>query len=901
MKKRNKVLIFSLVLALCAALFSPAALAEDTPEEAPPYTQILISSAEEWLAFGENCTLDAWSRDKEIILTADISLAGIDYQPIPSFGGLLRGEGYSISDLHISSGAAPSGLFGETQEGAQILDLKVRGSLAPSGDGSTVGGIVGRNRGLLQNCSFTGSVTGKSRTGGLVGLNTASGMVERCQMHGSVSGKSMTGGIVGRNEGTVQSCRNEGSINIESSDPTLNREGLSLSSLLTAAEDNSLSLVNVATDSGGICGYSVGRILDCVNQGAVGHAHIGYNVGGIVGRNAGFLDSCRNLGSVSGRRDIGGIAGQMEPHVDMVLTEDMAQKLQQQMNGLSYLLNETVKDAHSSSSDAASRLDRIAQSFQPLAEAINGSEDPAELAGQLGAMFGSMAGISGQLNGVASGLRKGADTLSSDMQQVVRQLNAVNTTLSQAIDAAGSIGSTDVLSDTSQENVDAVTDGKALSCHNQGPVEGDLNVGGVAGSMGVEVELDPEGDLSGGLSSMLHREYQLKSILQACTNRGDILARKDCAGSVCGSMELGLIYGCYGYGSVESESGDYVGGIVGLTQGVVRACWAKCSLRGGSFLGGIAGSGARNESTGTVSTVAECRAMVSIPRATQYTGAIAGGEDGSFSDNLFVAGELAGINRLNRAGQAEPISYEEMISLEGVPSPFRILSLDFRLEGENVASRVFRYGTGFGPEVYPEIPEREGYYGCWDVEDLSELRFDTVVNAQYLPVVSALRSEASRSEGRPVFFAEGSFRDEDALEARQVETEPLEAIAGAAESVLLSGLRGQLSQAKNVSEQWVLDIPADGADSHVIRFAPPGGEAGNTVIYVKTAGGWEKAECGSFGSYLTFPVNGSTAELAAVETTQAWWVIGVYALGALLLLLGAGWMVHSLANKRKKP
>ena len=84
---------------------------------------------------------------------------------------------------------------------------------------------------------------------------------------------------------------------------------------------------------------------------------------------------------------------------------------------------------------------------------------------------------------------------------------------------------------------------------------------------------------------MLHREYQLKSILQACTNRGDILARKDCAGSVCGSMELGLIYGCYGYGSVESESGDYVGGIVGLTQGVVRACWAKCSLRGGSFLG----------------------------------------------------------------------------------------------------------------------------------------------------------------------------------------------------------------------------------------------------------------------------------------------------------------------------
>ena len=67
------------------------------------------------------------------------------------------------------------------------------------------------------------------------------------------------------------------------------------------------------TDIGGIAGFSNGVIQSCKNVGNVGYEHMGYNVGGIVGRQSGYLDGCKNTGIVNGRKDVGGIAGQLEP------------------------------------------------------------------------------------------------------------------------------------------------------------------------------------------------------------------------------------------------------------------------------------------------------------------------------------------------------------------------------------------------------------------------------------------------------------------------------------------------------------------------------------------------------------------------------------------------------------
>ena len=66
--------------------------------------------------------------------------------------------------------------------------------------------------------------------------------------------------------------------------------------------------VPVHTDTGGVAGYSEGKIYYCINSGKVGYQHVGYNTGGIVGRlHQGYLQNCTNTGHILGRKDVGGI------------------------------------------------------------------------------------------------------------------------------------------------------------------------------------------------------------------------------------------------------------------------------------------------------------------------------------------------------------------------------------------------------------------------------------------------------------------------------------------------------------------------------------------------------------------------------------------------------------------
>ena len=43
-----------------------------------------------------------------------------------------------------------------------------------------------------------------------------------------------------------------------------------------------------------------------------------------------------------------------------------------------------------------------------------------------------------------------------------------------------------------------------------------------------------------------------------------------------GSTEMGTIIDCEGYGSVESSTGGYVGGIFVFSSTFVRVCYAMC-------------------------------------------------------------------------------------------------------------------------------------------------------------------------------------------------------------------------------------------------------------------------------------------------------------------------------------
>ena len=270
-RKSSKFLSLLLAAVLLLSLIAPAALAAGTADT------IYLRTAEDLAGFSRNCTLDSWSQGKTVYLEADIDLTGVDFAPIPTFGGTFEGQGHTISGLSITGSGNVRGLFRYIQPTGSVRDLHVSGSISPADRKNVLGGLAGKNQGTITMCSFSGTVSGLDSIGGIAGINEAQGEIINCAFSGSVTGEHYVGGIAGQNYGSIIQCENSGSINTTEVDTELDLDALNREQL-NAAEN-----IPVCTDIGGIAGFSSGILQSCVNTGAVGYAHEGYNIGGIVG------------------------------------------------------------------------------------------------------------------------------------------------------------------------------------------------------------------------------------------------------------------------------------------------------------------------------------------------------------------------------------------------------------------------------------------------------------------------------------------------------------------------------------------------------------------------------------------------------------------------------------------
>ena len=93
--------------------------------------------------------------------------------------------------------------------------------------------------------------------------------------------------------------------------------------------------------------------------------------------------------------------------------------------------------------------------------------------------------------------------------------------------------------------------------------------------------------------------------------------------------------------------------------------------------------------------------------------------------------------------------------------------------------------------------------------------------------------------------------------------------------------------AQDVVEQWSITIPSDGQSEHSIHYLAPNDNPEQMRIYLRQDGSWTEAGTSVYGSYLVFPVSGTTAEIAAVSELSIWWARAILAglLAAVLLLL----------------
>ncbi len=526
-------------------------------------------------------------------------------------------------------------------------------------------------------------------------------------------------------------------------------------------------------------------------------------------------------------------------------------------------LDEVLANVQQASASLTSAFTKAAQ----WAEELSG-EDPGSFSG-LGTEFGessdalnaALGGIGNELTALNGEMSNATSVLLSDVRAINNQFMKVMNLFLNVLNNTQNVDYTDIFEDVSEESLQSATRGKVLECINYGSVEADRNVGGVAGAMAIEYDLDPEDDLLSSENRTTRFTYQTRAILLSCDNYGTVQAKKSCAGGLVGRMDLGTVSDCGGYGKVSSENGDYVGGVCGLSLSSVRRSYAKCTLEGRKYVGGITGSGSR---------VSDCLSMVEIAALTQLGGAVAGEITEDYSGNCFVSDTLAGVDRVSYAGKAEQITYDALCEREDTPDQFRSLTLRFVSDGRTLKTQTFAYGSSFDSDIYPTLPEKADSYVHWDRNDLRDLRFDTDVTAVYEPYVTTLSSDQQRDD-HPVLLVQGDFREGDALQTAEAETDMADAV-----------------------EAWTVRIPDDGQESHEVRWLMTDKENRYTV-YADSGSGAKKVDCQTNGSYLCFTMEGS-GTVTIVSTSQlGWWIwaAGGAAVAAAAVLVLLRWRKHA--------
>ncbi len=316
---------------------------------------VRISTAGEFLEFARNCTSEDYSRGRRFVLEQDISLDEAMFTPAAVFAGEFDGNGHMISGISFHAAGSNQGLFRYVEADGIVRNLHAEGEISPNGSRINIGGITGVNRGVIKDCIFSGKIMADEAVGGIAGLNEAEGRIEGCENRAEITGNRLVGGITGKNEGLILDCQNKADVNTSKSgviEDDKDEYAFDQDSL-----QKSLRIEKI-NDVGGVSGWSTGTIQGCSNYGAVGIVHTGYNIGGIAGRQNGLISGCSNFGPVTGRKDVGGVAGHFEPYLEISYHQDAFDQLQDQFDTLSGIGDDMSDRIRSTTDTASANLDQ---------------------------------------------------------------------------------------------------------------------------------------------------------------------------------------------------------------------------------------------------------------------------------------------------------------------------------------------------------------------------------------------------------------------------------------------------------------------------------------------------------------------------------------------------------------
>lgn len=835
---------------------------------------IEISRVNELIEFANKCKYDSYSKDKIVKLTADIDVSGSDFKGISYFAGTFDGGSHIISGFNVDYKGSDFGFFRYIAESGFITNLNISGSINVTGSQKNIGGIAGVNKGVINESSFSGKVNASTATGAIAGYNHENAKIVSCTSDADILATNQTGGIAGVNDGLISSCTSKSRVNTQELDTTLDIGGVDVGTL------NLTQNVIDRNDMGGIAGESTGIISDCVNYGKIGFAHTGYNVGGIAGKQSGKVITCSNEGEIYGRKDVGGIVGQAEPDIESEYLNDRVDDVQSSIDIINSTLNNMSSSMNNASSDVKSYTENIIDQYKELLDKLqdklNGNNDNDEKIEDFVDDISKdieNSTVADDIHGVADTVDSEIRTIADSIERISAQIKNIGNTVTETMDVVTS--DDDYIEDISSADSAQNSDGVIAKSVNRGAVHGDINAGGIAGTMNVEYDVDPEYDLDITETTNVRLRSTVSDVVIYCINYGEVNSKKDCAGGIVGLQELGLVYGSEGYGTVKSETGNYAGGIAGNSASAITDSYSLCNVESEDYTGGICGKGY---------TMQNCISIPTILGDGEAKGSLAGiiESDGEVSTNIFVNDIYGGIDDINYSGKADSASYEAVMAMENIPDGFHRVTLVFKADGNVIDTKNIAYNANLGVSELPSIPDKDGFYAQWPENIVSKpILQNTVVEAEYHVWIESVAGDIASQNDKPLFIAEGKFYDDNKITLSKCDTDNL---SGDIEYSYAWKMRGT-------------DVKDKGTKT--CHFYIKNTSGSSEVWYRDNAdSGWVKADAKEHGSYMTaeIPYEADFAVIHKESSNMIYYICG----GAAACIIVLAVIIIKKRKKRNK-
>lgn len=835
---------------------------------------IEISRVNELIEFANKCKYDSYSKDKIVKLTADIDVSGSDFKGISYFAGTFDGGSHIISGFNVDYKGSDFGFFRYIAESGFITNLNISGSINVTGSQENIGGIAGVNKGVINESSFSGKVNASTATGAIAGYNHENAKIVSCTSDADILATNQTGGIAGVNDGLISSCTSKSRVNTQELDTTLDIGGVDVGTL------NLTQNVIDRNDMGGIAGESTGIISDCVNYGKIGFAHTGYNVGGIAGKQSGKVITCSNEGEIYGRKDVGGIVGQAEPDIESEYLNDRVDDVQSSIDIINSTLNNMSSSMNNASSDVKSYTENIIDQYKELLDKLqdklNGNNDNDEKIEDFVDDISKdieNSTVADDIHGVADTVDSEIRTIADSIERISAQIKNIGNTVTETMDVVTS--DDDYIEDISSADSAQNSDGVIAKSVNRGAVHGDINAGGIAGTMNVEYDVDPEYDLDITETTNVRLRSTVSDVVIYCINYGEVNSKKDCAGGIVGLQELGLVYGSEGYGTAKSETGNYAGGIAGNSASAITDSYSLCNVESEDYTGGICGKGY---------TMQNCISIPAILGDGEAKGSLAGiiESDGEVSTNIFVNDIYGGIDDINYSGKADSASYEAVMAMENIPDGFHRVTLVFKADGNVIDTKNIAYNANLGVSELPSIPDKDGFYAQWPENIVSKpILQNTVVEAEYHVWIESVAGDIASQNDKPLFIAEGKFYDDNKITLSKCDTDNL---SGDIEYSYAWKMRGT-------------DVKDKGTKT--CHFYIKNTSGSSEVWYRDNAdSGWVKADAKEHGSYMTaeIPYEADFAVIHKESSNMIYYICG----GAAACIIVLAVIIIKKRKKRNK-